>query len=109
MEWDEPRARYPNLWNEGMPAHVLAFERIGARLRLGDLIAVYHPASAKHPERSNRFVGLARVIGVRRADDPQHAWVDLEAAHRFDPPLETKRTPRRVFMCCDPGWPEHDV
>lgn len=109
MEWDEPRARYPNLWHRGMPAHLLAFERIGSRLRLGDLIAVYHPASTRHPERSERFVGLARITGVRRADQPGHAWIDLETAHRFDPPFAASRIPRHVFMCCDPGWPEPDV
>lgn len=109
MEWDEPRARYPNLWRDGMPAHVLAFERIGARLHLGDLIAVFYPESTRHPRRSNRFVGLSRVVGLRRAGAQGHAWIDLETAHRFDPPRRPSRAPRRVFMCCDPGWPEQDV
>ena len=109
MEWDEPRARYPNLWRDGMPAHVLASARVASRLRLGDLIAVFYPAGTKHPERSNRFVGLSSVSGLRRADRPGHAWIDLETEHRFDPGLEVEPAPRRVFMCCDPGWPEADV
>src|SRR5262245_8975122 len=65
LEWDDPRARYPNLWHEGMPRLILAFDTVASRLRLGDLIAVYSPASQKHPERSGRFVGLARVSGLR--------------------------------------------
>lgn len=110
MEWSDPRARYPNLWHEGMPLQLLAFDSVVSRLRLYDLIAVYSPASPKHPERSMRFVGLARVMGLRRAQhDPSLAWVDLETAHRFDPPLDLGEEPRRVFLCCDPGWPEREV
>jgi hypothetical protein len=109
LEWDDSRARYPNIWHAGMPRHILAFERIAGRLRLGDLVAVYHPASSRHAERSERFVGLARVAGLRRSDVPDHAWIDLESAHRFDPPLDLGRAPRRVFMCCDPAWPEQDT
>jgi hypothetical protein len=109
MEWDEPRARYPNVWHDGMPLHVLAFERVASRLRLGDLIAVYYPASTKHPKRSNRFVGIARVTGIRRAEIAGHAWIDTESAHTFRKPLDLGRMPRRVTMCCEPGWPEEDV
>jgi hypothetical protein len=109
MEWDEPRARYPNIWHAGMPRHVLAFERLASRLRLGDLVAVFHPASVRHPERGNRFMGLSRVIGLRRAEDADHAWIELETAHAFRAPLDLGRVPRRVFMCCDPGWPASDV
>jgi hypothetical protein len=88
---------------------VLAFDQIGSRLRLGDLIAVYYPTSTRHADRANRFVGIARVVGVRRAEESGHAWIDFEPAHRFDPPLATDNAPRRVFMCCDPGWPAADV
>jgi hypothetical protein len=109
MEWNDSRARYPNLWHGGMPRHILAFERLASRLRLGDLIAVYHPASQRHPERSDRYIGLSRVSGLRAADDPGFAWIDLTTAHRFDPPMSLAEPPRRVFLCCDPGWPEPDV
>jgi hypothetical protein len=109
QEWDEPRARYPNVWHEGMPRHVLAFETLASRLRLGDLIAVYYPASQSHKDRSERFVGISRVAGLRRSHDPAYAWIDLETAHRFDPPFDVGEGPRRVVMCCDPGWPEPDV
>lgn len=109
MEWDDPRARYPNLWHGGMPAHVLATLRVAARLRLGDLVAVFHPASTRHEERSERFVGLSRVAGLRRADAAGFAWVDLETAHRFEPALDAGGAPRRVFLCCDPGWPADEV
>jgi hypothetical protein len=109
MEWNEPRARYPNLWHAGMPRQVLAFDRLAARLRLGDLVAVFYPASTRHPERSNRFLGLSRVAALRRADEPGHAWVELETAHAFAKPLDLGRAPRRVFLCCDPGWPAEDV
>ena len=105
MEWDDPRARYPNIWHEGMPRHILAFERVAQRLRLGDLVAVYHPASQRHTERAERFLGLCRVVGLRRADDPEYGWIDLETAWRLDPPLALGKQPRRVFLCCDPGWP----
>ncbi len=110
MEWDDPRARYPNLWHEGMPRQILAFDTVASRLRLFDLIAVYSPPSQKHPERSGRFVGIARVTGVRRSPhDASLAWVDLETAHKFEPPLDLGEEPRRVFLCCDPGWPGREV
>ena len=99
QEWDEVRAHYPNIWHEGMPRHILAFETLASRLRLGDLLAVYYPTSSKHPERSERFLGISRVMGLRRADDRAHAWVDLETAHRFDPPLVPSESPHRVFTC----------
>ena len=109
MEWDDPRARYPNIWLEGMPLHLLALERMAGRLRLGDLVAVHYPSSARHAERSDRFLGLSRVVGLRQADLPGQAWIDLTTAHRFESPLQLKRAPRRVFTCCDPGWPDEDV
>jgi hypothetical protein len=109
LEWDDPRARYPNLWREGMPSHVLAFDTVGSRLRLGDLIAVFHPPSQKHPERSERFLGISRVVGLRRSEDPKLDWIDLETEHRFQPPLDAGEAPRRVFLCCDPGWPGGEV
>jgi len=109
QEWDEPRARYPNVWHEAMPRHVLAFDTVASRMRLGDLIAVYYPSSQSHKERSERFVGISRVAGLRRSHDPAYAWIDLETAHRFDPPLDIGEGPRRVVMCCDPGWPDPDV
>lgn len=110
LEWDEPRARYPNLWHEGMPSELLVFDTVGTRLRLGDLVAVYRPASAKHPESSERFAGIARVAGLRRARHERGSiWVELETAHRFDPPLDLGESPSRVFLCCDPGWPARDV
>lgn len=109
MEWDDARARYPNIWHQQMPRHILALERLAGRLRLGDLVVVYYPSSTRHPERSERFIGICRVSGLRRAERPDHAWIDLETAHRFDPPLDLGRRPRKVFMCCDPGWPAADV
>jgi hypothetical protein len=109
LEWDDPRARYPNLWREGMPSHVLAFDTVASRLRLGDLIAVFHPPSQKHPERSERFLGISRVVGLRKSEDPKLDWIDLETEHRFDPPLDAGEAPRRVFLCCDPGWPGGEV
>jgi hypothetical protein len=109
MEWDDARARYPNIWHDGMPRHVLAFDRIASRLRLGDLVAVYYPASQRHPRRSERFVGLSRVSGLRNADTAGFAWIDLTTAHKFDPPLDLGQQPRRVFLCCDPGWPDPEV
>jgi hypothetical protein len=102
-EWDD-RAQYPNIWNDGMPCHVLAVDRVAGRLRLGDLIAVFYPNSKRHAERSGRFVGLSRVSGLRTADQPGCAWIDLATAHRFEPPLDLGRQPARVFLCCDPGW-----
>ena len=83
LEWDDPRARYPNLWHDGMPALVLAFDTVATRLRLADLVAVFSPASVKHPGRSDRFVGIARVAGLRRSHDPGLFWIDFEPAHRF--------------------------
>ncbi len=109
QEWDEPRARYPNVWHEGMPRHVLAYDTVASRMRLGDLVAVFYPASQKHPDRSERFLGISRVVGLRRSHDPACAWIDLETAHSFNPPLNLGEAPRRVFLCCDPGWSEHEV
>jgi hypothetical protein len=109
MEWDDARARYPNIWQDGMPRHVLAFDRVASRLRLGDLIAAYYPASQRHPRRSERFVGISRVTGLRAADAGGFAWIDLQTAHKFDPPLDLNQQPRRVFLCCDPGWPGPEV
>jgi hypothetical protein len=109
LEWNDSRARYPNLWHEGMPCQILAFESMGSRLRLGDLIAVYHPSSTTYPKRSERFVGISRVVGVRHARVAGSVWVDLDTAHRFDPPLDPGEAPGRVFLCCDPGWPAREV
>jgi hypothetical protein len=109
MEWDDARARYPNIWHAGMPRNILAFDRVVSRLRIGDLIAVYYPASQKHSERAERFLGLSRIVGLRLADQPGYAWIDLETEHRFDPPLNLGQNPRRVFLCCDPGWPGPEV
>ncbi|HXV76770.1 MAG TPA: DUF429 domain-containing protein [Candidatus Polarisedimenticolaceae bacterium] len=109
MEWNDSRARYPNIWIDGMPRHVLAFERIASRLRLGDLIAIYYPASQRHTERSEKFLGLSRAVGVRLAETKGYAWVDLSTVHRFASPLAFDQPPRRVFLCCDPGWPDAEV
>jgi hypothetical protein len=109
LEWDEPRAKYPNIWHDGMPQLVLAYETVASRLRLGDLVAVFHPASQKRPERAERFLGLVRVTAIRRAHDPTFAWLEMESAHRFRQPLDLGESPRRVFLCCDPGWPEREV
>ena len=109
LEWDEPRARYPNVWAQGMPVAVLAAGPMASRLRLWDLVAVYSPASTRHTERSDRFVGLSRVTALRVAHAPDLAWIELETAHRFSPPLDLADAPRRVLLCCDPGWPETDV
>jgi len=109
MEWDDPRARYPNIWHTGMPRHILAFERVVGRLRLGDLVAVYYPASQRHPERAERFLGLSRVVGLRVAEQRGFGWIDFETAWRFDPPLALGQQPRRVFLCCNPGWPGPEV
>jgi hypothetical protein len=49
------------------------------------------------------------VTGLRLADEQGFGWIDLETAHRFDPPLALKAQPRRVFLCCDPGWPGPEV
>jgi hypothetical protein len=43
------------------------------------------------------------------ADAKGYAWVDLATAHRFAPALVLEQQPRRVFLCCDPGWPEAEV
>jgi hypothetical protein len=109
QEWDEPRARYPNVWHDDMPVHVLAYDTVVSRMRLGDLVAVYYPSSQRHRARSERFLGLSRVVGLRRSHDPAYAWLDLEIAHRFSPPLDLGESPRRVVLCCDPGWPEREV
>jgi hypothetical protein len=109
MEWNDARARYPNVWHEGMPCQLLASDRVTHRLRLGDLIATYYPASQRHPERSERFLGISRVSGLRRAHEAGFGWIDLETAHRFDPPIDLKQQPSRVFLCCDPGWPGAEV
>ena len=109
LEWNDSRARYPNLWQDEMPRHVLARDGVACRLRLGDWIAIYYPANPARPKRSEKFVGLSRVSGLRRADEDGFDWIDLETAHRFEPPLAISRHPRRVFLCCDPGWPEPDV
>jgi len=109
MEWDDQRARYPNIWYEGMPRNILAFDRVVSRLRIGDLIAIYYPASQKHSERAEKFLGLSRIIGLRLADQSGYAWIDLVTEHRFEPPLDLKQNPRRVFLCCDPAWPGPEV
>jgi hypothetical protein len=109
MEWNDARARYPNVWHEGMPCQLLASDRVAQRLRLGDLIAIYYPASQRHPERSERFLGLSRVAVLRRAHEHGFGWIELETAHRFDPPVDLKQQPSRVFLCCDPGWPGPEV
>lgn len=109
LEWNDTRARYPNLWHEGMPCHVFAGARAAGRLRLGDLVAVFYPASSLHTARSERFVGLSRVIGLRMAVSSGSAWIDLSTEHRFDTPLAPSRQPPRVLLCCDPGWPAADV
>jgi hypothetical protein len=109
QEWDEPKARYPNLWHDDMPRHVMAFDTVAGRLRLGDLVAVFHPTSRRRPERSNRFLGLARVAGLRRADAEGYSWVDLETEHKFTAAPQVEDKPRRVFLCCDPGWPDGEV
>ncbi len=109
LEWDDVRARYPNVWHEGMPRHVYAFDTVARRLRLEDLIAIFYPASKRHPERSQSFIGIARVVGLRRTDREGFCWIDLETAHRFARPLNLGAAPRRVFLCCDPGWPSPDV
>jgi len=109
MEWDDPRARYPNIFQEGMPRHILAFERVVGRLRLGDLVVVFYPASQRHPERAEKFLGISRVAGLRRAEQSGFGWIDLETAWRFSPPLSLDQQPRRVFLCCDPEWPGPEV
>ena len=100
MEWDDPKARYPNIWRDGMPRNVLAMERLAGRLRLGDLVAVFHPSSLKHPERSESFVGLTRVTGLRTAEGRGLAWIDFTTAHRFETPLRPETPPRRVKKPC---------
>ena len=35
LEWDDTRARYPNIWREGMPRNILAYDSVTSRLRLG--------------------------------------------------------------------------
>lgn len=109
MEWDDPRARYPNIWQDGMPRHIIAFERVVGRLRLGDLVAVFYPASQRHPDRAEKFTGLSRVVGLRQAEQHGFAWIDMETAWRFTPPLSLGQQPRRVFLCCDSDWPGPEV
>jgi len=109
LEWNDPKARYPNLWHEGMPVQIMAFDTIARRLRLGDLMALYHPASQRYSRRGGKFLGISRVIGLRKGFAPDFSWIDLEIAHRFEKPLDLGTAPRRVFLCCDPGWPSQDV
>lgn len=109
LEWNDPKARYPNLWQDGMPAEVLVYDTIATRLRIGDLIAIYYPQSARHPKRSERYIGLSRVAALRPSHLESQYWLDLEAAHRFAEPLDLGAAPRRVFLCCNTGWPEQDV
>ena len=100
-----PGRAIPTSGSTACPVNILAFERVVSRLRIGDLVAIYYPASQRHPERAERFLGLSRVVGLRLADQAGFGWIDLEIAHQFDPPLELEEQPRRVFLCCDPGWP----
>lgn len=109
LEWNDPKARYPNLWQDGMPAKVLVYDTIATRLRIGDLIAIYYPQSARHPKRSERYIGLSRVAALRPSHLESQYWLDLEAAHRFAEPIDLGAAPRRVFLCCNTGWPEQDV
>ncbi len=109
LKWSDPRAKYPNLWHDGMPVHVLAFDTVATRLRLGDLIAVYHPAIQVGEKKQGAFLGLSRVAGLRRSYSKDQYWIDLETAHRLGEPLVPERVPRRVFLCCDPEWPGPDV
>jgi hypothetical protein len=108
MEWNEPRARYPNQFRDDMPERLLLVDHHASRLRMGDLITLYYPPSERHPRRSDRFLGLSRVIGLMRGH-AGHTWVDVETAHRFDPPLKIEEQPRRVFLCCDAGWTGPEV
>ena len=107
-EWDD-RAHYPNVWHEGMPCQIYAVDRVAGRLRLGDLIAIYYPTSQRHPERSARFLGISRVTGLRGAHQSGLAWIDLTTAFRFEPPIDLKQQPSRVFLCCDHDWPGSEV
>lgn len=109
LEWNDPKAKYPNLWHDGMPVHVLAFDTVAQRLRLGDLIAVYHPGGAAAAKKHGAFLGLSRVVGLRRSYSASQYWIDLETAHKLAEPLVPERSPRRVFLCCDPEWPGADV
>ena len=109
LEWNDPKARYPNLWLDGMPVQIMAYDTIAMRLRLGDLIAVFYPASQRHPGRSGRFLGISRVVGLRKAHVPGSCWIDLETAHRLQSPIRPEAAPRRVFLRCDPGWPDQEV
>jgi hypothetical protein len=52
---------------------------------------------------------MSRVVGLREADQAGMAWIDLETAHKFNEPLDLGHLPGRVFLCCDPGWPEPEV
>jgi len=46
---------------------------------------------------------------LRQAESKGLAWLDLETAFRFRVPLKLSTAPRRVFLCCDPGWPSAEV
>jgi len=109
LEWNDPRARYPNLWVDGMPVQILAFDTVAMRLRLGDLIAVFKPGPKSATGKKGTFAGLSRVIGLRRSYMDGQYWVDLEVTHKLKKPLAPDRVPRRVFLCCDPEWPGPDV
>lgn len=109
LEWNDPRARYPNLWVDGMPVQILAFDTVAMRLHLGDLIAVFHPGPKSGARKKGVFVGLSRVAGLRKSFLPDQYWIDLETAHKLKKPLAPARVPRRVFLCCDPEWPGPDV
>lgn len=109
LEWSDPKAKYPNLWHDGMPVHVLAFDTVAKRLRLGDLVAVFHPAVQAGEKKHGAFLGLSRVIGLRKSYSDSQYWIDLETAHRLSKPLVPDRVPRRVFLCCDSEWPGPDV
>ena len=41
-------------------------------------------------------MGLSRVAGIREADDPAFAWIDLRTEHRFEPPVQLGEPPRRL-------------
>lgn len=109
LEWSDPRAKYPNLWHDGMPVHVLAFDTVAERLRLGDLVAVFHPAVPAGAKKHGAFLGLSRVIGLRQSYSEGQYWVDLKTEHKLAEPLVPDKVPRRVFLCCDPEWPGPDV
>lgn len=109
VEWNDAKASHPHVWLNGMPLHVLALNRVAGRVRLGDLIAIYYPDSEQYPERANKFLGLSRVVGLRKSENPSHAWIDLETAHRIHKGLTLDQSPRLDFLCCDPEWPDLEV